>query len=209
MKIVCIGDSITAAERNIEDPEDLGTGFVKITSGKLKLLWSDAEVNFVNKGVNGSTVSDLLERVQTDVLDENPDVVILEGGINDVRNAVKSGEESFDIAKFKSDYEELVKKIKSTGAKLIIIEPFVLSCIPDKLRFRKYLNMEIEAIEDIGYRVADAVVHLDEMLNGVCAGDPSEAVNWAADGIHPTHRASRHIANMLISKIQNKFIANA
>lgn len=209
MKIVCIGDSITAAERNIEDSEDLGNGYVKITNGKLKLLLPDSEIQFVNKGVNGSTIADLLERVQTDVIDENPDIVILEGGINDVSKVIASEDGIFDCGKFKSDYEKLVQIIKSTGSKLIILEPFVISCMPNKLRYRKYLNMEIEAIEDIAYRVADAILHLDEMFNGVCVGDPSEAVNWASDGIHPTHRASRHIANMVISKIQNKFLANA
>lgn len=208
MKIVCIGDSITAAERNAEDPSDLGNGFVKITAAKLKYLLPETEIEVVNKGVNGITVKDLLDRVEEDVIKENPDVVILEGGINDVRRSFDSGEE-FDSFAFKNNYEALVKAIKSTGAKLIIIEPFVLKVSADKARYRKHLNFEIEAIEDIGYRVADAIVHLDEIFNGVCEGDPKEARNWAEDGIHPTHRASRHIANIIISKIQNKLIANA
>lgn len=205
MKIVCIGDSITAAGRDIENPDDLGNGFVKITSGKLKLLLPETEVIVVNKGINGTTIADLLARVQTDVIDENPDVVILEGGINDVRNAVANDEE-FDVARFKFDYEELVKTIKSTGAKLYIIEPFVMKVNADKLKYRRYLNKELEAIEDIGYRVADTIIHLDEIFNGICESDPLDAKNWAEDGIHPTHRASRHIANIIIAKIQNKLV---
>ncbi len=208
MKIVCIGDSITAAGRNLSDPADLGNGYAKITNAKLKLLLPDAGVTLVNKGVDGTTIPDLLARVQTDVTDEQPEVVILEGGINDVRNAV-AAEAEFDASAFKADYEALVKAIKATGAKLIIIEPFVLKVSADKARYRRYLNAELEIIEDIGYTYADAIVHLDEIFNGVCEGDPKEAKNWAEDGIHPTHRASRHIANIVIAKIQNKLIADA
>lgn len=206
MKIVCIGDSITAGERNVNDATDLGNGYVKNLSIKLKLLLDGSEVNVINKGINGTTISDLLDRVQTDVVAEAPDVVVLEGGINDVRNAV-AAEEDFDVASFRNRYTALVATIKATGAKLIIIEPFVLTCIAGQLKYRRYLNRAMEVIEEVGYNDAVAVVHLDEMFNGVCAGDPSEAKQWAEDGIHPTHRASRHIANILISKIQNKLIA--
>lgn len=208
MKIVCIGDSITAADRNLSDPADLGNGYVKMTCAKLKLLLLDTEITVVNKGVIGSTVADLLARVQTDVIDEQPDVVILECGINDVRHAIDSDEE-FNSIQFKCVYEELVHKIKSTGAKLIILEPFVIKVSPDKLRYRKLLDAAIEAIEDVAYRVADATVHLDEIFNGICDSDPVDAKKWSEDGIHPTHRASRHIANIVIAKIQNKLIANA
>lgn len=208
MKIVCIGDSITAAERKLDDPADLGNGYVKMTSAKLKLLLVDSDVEVVNKGVVGSTVGDLLSRVQTDVIDEKPDVVILECGINDVRGAVASGED-FNALQFKYTYEELVRAIKSTGAKLIILEPFVIKVSPDKLRYRRNLDAAIEAIEDVAYRVADSTVHLDEIFNGICDSDPVDAKKWSEDGIHPTHRASRHIANIVIAKIQNKLIANA
>lgn len=208
MKIVCIGDSITAAERNLEDATDLGNGYAKMTSAKLKLLLLDTEVTVVNKGVIGSTVGDLLARVQTDVVDESPDVVILECGINDVRHAVDSGEE-FKAMQFKYTYEELVRQIKLTGAKLIILEPFVIKVSPDKLRYRRPLEDALEAIEDVAYRVADSIVHLDEIFNGICDSDPVDAKKWSEDGIHPTHRASRHIANIVIAKIQNRLIANA
>jgi len=164
--------------------------------------------NVVNKGVIGSTAADLLARVQTDVIAEQPDVVILECGINDVRHAIDAGEE-FNSIQFKCVYEELVREIKSTGAKLIILEPFVIKVSPDKLRYRKLLDAVIEAIEDVAYRVADATVHLDEIFNGICDSDPVDAKKWSEDGIHPTHRASRHIANIVIAKIQNKLIANA
>jgi len=207
MKIVCVGDSITAAERNVQDPADLGNGYAKMTSAKLKLLL-ETEINVVNKGVIGSTAGDLLSRVQTDVVDENPDVVILECGINDVRRAVDAGEE-FNAMQFKYTYEELVRGIKATGAKLIIIEPFVIKVSPDKLRYRRSLEAAIEAIEDVSYRVADYIVHLDEIFNGICDSDPVDAKKWSEDGIHPTHRASRHIANIIIAKIQDKLIANA
>ncbi|WP_327149646.1 SGNH/GDSL hydrolase family protein [Nocardia sp. NBC_01329] len=43
---------------------------------------------FVNAGVNGNTSADLLDRLETDVLDCRPDAVIVLVGTNDVRNDV-------------------------------------------------------------------------------------------------------------------------
>lgn len=42
------------------------------------------EVRIVNKGVNGDLTRDLLFRFQRDVIDSNPDYVIILGGTNDI-----------------------------------------------------------------------------------------------------------------------------
>lgn len=84
MKIVFFGDSITESGRNLLDPNDLGVGYVKIAAGKLRLLYPDEKIEIVNRGVGGNRTADLLARVKEDVIDEHPDFIVLQVGVNDV-----------------------------------------------------------------------------------------------------------------------------
>ena len=54
MKILFFGDSITEGGRCLQNPEDLGNGYVRILAGKLRLLYPDREFKFINRGVGGN-----------------------------------------------------------------------------------------------------------------------------------------------------------
>lgn len=202
MKIVFFGASITDSDRDRNNPEDLGTGYVKITAGKLRLLYPDAPITYVNKGVSGDRTQDLLNRVKKDVVDEKPDIVVLQGGINDVWNRFTIGEE-VSPEQFRANYQGIVSAIKSTGAKLLILQPYVLN-VGDKQRFRPYLDKFNEIVREIAEKEADALIPLDEIFTGVAQDIKPE--KFAADGVHPTHRGCRYIADLLIKELK-KYIA--
>ena len=197
MKILFIGDSITDAGRNYGDPADLGEGYVSLLAEKLRPLYEDKQFTFVNRGVSGSRIADILARLD-DCLAEKAEIVILLEGINDVWHKFTVGT-PFDGQAFAEDYEKTVKKIKESGAKLVIAEPFLLD-VPDKKRFRRVFNEELAVIRALAAKYADAFVPLDEMFAGVSQSVGIAA--YSADGIHPTHRASRLIADNVIKKIR-------
>ena len=197
MKILFIGDSITDAGRNYGDPADLGEGYVSLLAEKLRPLYEDKQFTFVNRGVSGSRIADILARLD-DCLAEKAEIVILLEGINDVWHKFTVGT-PFDGQAFAEDYEKTVKKIKESGAKLIIAEPFLLN-VPDKKRFRKEFDPEVAAIKKIADQYADAYIAFDEIFTGVSKSVSISA--YSADGIHPTHRAARLIADNLIKKIR-------
>lgn len=200
MKIVFFGDSITESGRNLLDPRDLGAGYVKIAAGKLRLLYPDTPIEFVNLGVGGNKTSDLLARVD-EVVQENPDMVVLQAGINDVWCRFSMGED-VTVEQFRSNYQGIVKAIKETGAKLFIIEPFVLK-MGDKQRFRPYLNSFISVVREIAAEQADAFIPTDEIFTGVTQDiDPSQ---FSTDGVHPTHRGCRYIADLFIKEAKKYF----
>ena len=64
MKILFIGDSITDAGRNYGDPADLGEGYVSLLAEKLRPLYEDKQFTFVNRGVSGSRIADILARLE-------------------------------------------------------------------------------------------------------------------------------------------------
>ena len=80
-------------------------------------------------------------------LAEKADVVVLLAGVNDVWHKYSHGIE-FDLDAFSACYESVAAKIKESGAKLIIAEPFLLN-VPDKKRFRKEFDPEVAAIKKI------------------------------------------------------------
>ena len=132
MKIVFFGDSITESGRNLLDPNDLGVGYVKIAAGKLRLLYPDEKIEIVNRGVGGNRTADLLARVKEDVIDEHPDFIVLQVGVNDVWCRFSLGE-VVTPEQFEANYRELVKELKETGATLFLVQPYVLP-IGDKQR---------------------------------------------------------------------------
>ncbi len=202
MKIVFFGDSITDCERDRGDDKSLGNGFVKILADKLLPVYPDTDIELINKGVAGNEVCDLLARVQCDVINLNPDVAVILIGINNTIHKFKYGKE-LNLNQFEYDLTELIKKLKEAGIVVVFLQPFLLPA-PDKLRMRKLFNEELKVIDRVAVELADEFVALDEMLNGVAASIPY--TEYSEDGVHPTHRGSRLIADKAIKAIRRHLL---
>lgn len=200
MKIVFFGDSITEAGRDLSDPRDLGEGYVKIAAAKLRPLYPDTEFEILNYGVGGERTVELLARVG-EVVSEKPDVVVLEVGVNDVWRRFTDGEIVTE-EEFEQNYAALVRTLKEAGAKLILIQPYVIGNT-DKQRFRPYLAPYQSSIREIALKEELSLIPLDEIFNGVTQDiDPRR---FAEDGVHPTHRGCRYIADLVIKELK-KFL---
>lgn len=202
MKIVFFGDSITDCGRDKNDIKSLGNGYVKILSDKLLPIYPDTDIELVNKGVSGDEVEDLLKRVQEDVIALKPDAVVIMIGINNTVHKYKYGKE-LDLKKFESDLKELLTKLKESGAVVIFLEPFLLPA-PDKLRMRKLFDEELAVVNKVALGICDEFVAYDEMFNGVSERLPY--TEYSLDGVHPTHRGSRLIADQAIKAIRRHLL---
>ncbi len=202
MKIVFIGDSITDCERDRTDENSLGNGFVKILSDKLRPIYPDMDIQLINKGISGNEVCDVLARVNKDVIDLKPDTAVVMIGINNVLHQYKYGKQ-LDLKQFERDFTELLGKIKDAGITLIVLEPFLMPA-PDKLRMRPLFNKELEIIHRVAVDIADEFVAYDEMFNGL--SESIRYTEYSMDGVHPTHRGSRLIADTAIKAIRNHLV---
>ncbi len=202
MKIIFFGDSITDAERDRNDNRSLGNGYVKILANKLRPIYPDTDIELLNKGISGNEVCDLLARLQNDVLDEKPDAVVIMIGINNTLHKFKYGKE-LNLRQFEDDFTELLTRLKEAGIVIIFLEPFLLPA-PDKLRMRKLFNEELKIIDRIGSELADEFVAYDEMFNGITESIPY--TEYSIDGVHPTHRGSRLIADTAIKAIRKHLL---
>lgn len=202
MRIVFFGDSITDCERDRSDIKSLGSGYVKILADKLRPIYPDTDIELINKGISGNEVCDLLGRVENDVIALKPDAVVIMIGINNTLHQYKNGK-ILDLKQFEADLTALLTRLKEEGIVIIFLEPFLLPA-PDKLRMRKLFNQELAIINKVGLQLADEFVAYDEMFNGVCERLPY--TEYSLDGVHPTHRGSRLIADQAIKAIRKHLL---
>ena len=202
MRIVFLGGSITDCERDRADINSLGNGYVKILADKLRPIYPDTDIELINKGVAGDEIKDILARADSDVIALKPDAVVIMAGINDTVHDFKT-DKQLDLKKLEGNFKELLKKLKKEGIVIIFLEPFLLPA-PDKLRMRKLFSSELAVLNKVALKYADEVVAYDEMFNGLAESIPY--TEYSLDGVHPTHRGSRLIADQAIKAIRKHLL---
>ncbi len=105
MKIVCFGDSLTTCGGEGGRYSDI------LTERFPAHIW-------INKGVGGETFQDALQRVDEDVLQLQPDIVLLEFGANDWWRDERPWQD------WLADLEKLILLIQNAGAQVVILGVF-------------------------------------------------------------------------------------
>jgi lysophospholipase L1-like esterase len=144
-KIVAIGSSTTAGEGNIRPyPERL--------LSLLQIRYPNAKITMVNAGIGGQEAPIELERFDTDVIAEKPDLVIWQVGTNAVWQSPdsKPPPPTFDEAK-KAIHDGLIKLRKETRADVILMD---LQYVPAVLTPAKK-DKAIAMVEAISKSAAD------------------------------------------------------
>lgn len=194
--LVCLGDSITAANR-LFSQNGLGEGYVSM----LPSLLPDFQI--CNKGIDGFTISRLLQKVRQDCICLSPDFVTIQIGINNI-GLILNTDRTFAqqrqmLASYVLEYTDLLKKItENTQAQMILMEPFIFPH-PEEfagwISWVKTLSGHIQELADI---FGCEFLPLHDMLNQEARRLGSEAVT--TDGIHLTRHGHELLARRL-SKI--------
>ncbi len=114
-KIVFFGDSITQAA--VQKGR-----FIDLMQTNLQKNGQDQNYELHGAGISGNKIYDLYLRIENDVLNKKPDLVVIWVGVNDVWHKSSSGTGT-DFDKFGKFYDAVVKKIQQQGAKIIIVTP--------------------------------------------------------------------------------------
>ena len=193
LKVLFQGDSITDAFRDYSDYHDLGTGYPKYAAACLKEKYQDIDFEFINLGISGNQTKDLVERLQKDFIDIQPDIVSILIGVNDVWHYAENREWlSHDL--FEERYRTVLEALKEkTNAKIFMLEPFLIP-VEDKLYFREDLAVKIEIIRKLAREYADLYLPTDGLLQSAFIGD--DPLSYAADGVHPTDKGAEYIGSL-------------
>ncbi len=117
-KVVFFGDSITQAGIR-------AGGYIKLMDTILQQEGVQDNYELVGAGVSGDKIYDLYLRIENDVLKQNPDIVLIYVGVNDVWHKSSSGTGT-DFPKFGKFYEAVVGKLQAAGIKVIVCTPAVI-----------------------------------------------------------------------------------
>lgn len=193
IKILFQGDSITAWGRDKADSNNIGDGYVKYAAENIKNKFTGVEFEFVNLGIGGNQTKDLEERLQSDFIDVQPDIVSIMIGINDVWHHAEQ-KDWIENDVFKARYRAVLEGIKEkTNAKIMMMEPFLMP-VADKLYFREDLDPKIQIIRALAREYADVYLPTDGLMASESIG--KDILDFASDGVHPSDYGRRYIGKL-------------
>ena len=185
MKILFQGDSVTDAGRDRSDPHDTGNGYPRYASAMIQDSFPDTEFEFIDLGISGNRTEHLVERMEADFIEIQPDIVSILIGVNDVWHHYAFEYVETTDEQFESNYRTLLDAIKSrTNARILMIQPFLLETVdPAKQELCEELARKQAIVKKLADEYADAYLPLDEVLHSMTEEEPAY---YAADGVHPT-----------------------
>ena len=204
MKILFQGDSITDAGRDRADAHDLGNGYPKYAARYIAAQHPDKEFEFLNFGISGNRTCQLFDRLHAEGIAQQPDVISIMIGINDIWHRHMSNIRTTD-EQLVLNYRETLKRLKAeTNAKIVMLAPYLLDCT-DKENVRTDLHRILPAIRALAAEYADVYVPTDELFEEALKTQP-EPHYYSGDGVHPNANGAdfigEHYARAIASLIQ-------
>jgi lysophospholipase L1-like esterase len=190
---VFFGDSITESGREDTDLTSLGNGYVAGVAKRLQ----DQQIKCINAGIGGDTTRHLLARLEDDVIAHNPDWVSVAIGVNDVWRSFGVGDrfEAVNITEFEVNYRQILERIRASGAKLMLVEPFMIEA--DKLEpFRAQVDLYSSVVAKLALEYGAVFVPFQAMFDRV----PDQI--WSDDRVHPNPAAVQLMAAAFLQALE-------
>lgn len=206
INIVAFGDSITHGAFGFNEI-DFESVYHNLLFKKIKQKSNYMPINIINAGVGGVTAVRSLDRLESQVLSHNPDLVIVCFGLNDI---------NLDLETYLDALKQIFIKIKNIGSDLIFMTPNMLNTyvnnqvVPEKYRdyaeqmagFQNsgrmdlYIESAVELCASLGVKVCDCYKEWKEIAK------TKDTTQLLANGInHPTREMHELFANKLFETI--------
>ncbi|MGE9293891.1 MAG: SGNH/GDSL hydrolase family protein [Puniceicoccales bacterium] len=197
--ILFIGDSITDCGRSRENPEELGRGYANMVAAFFSALHPEMRLRFLNRGISGNRATDLADRWHEDCIALRPSWVSILIGINDVWRRYDSNDPT-SVELFEEKYRKILNDTQQQiGAGLIMLEPFVLPCPPDRIDWRDDLDPKIQVVRKLAREFKAIYVPLDGLF--AASSMLREPEFWAGDGVHPSQAGHALIAHHWLTHV--------
>ncbi len=196
-RVIFFGDSIT--EVGVKPG-----GYVsKIREALLQKGLAD-RFELVGSGISGNKIYDLYLRLDKDVLDKSPDIVVLYVGVNDVWHKTLLGTGT-DPDKFEKFYAAIITKLKAKNVKLILCTPAAIGERADHsnpqdgdLNFYSQIVRQLAAKHDC--LLCDLrKAFLEYNLKNNPENKPSGVLT--TDRVHLNEKGNQLVADMLIAEL--------
>lgn len=195
------GDSVTDCGRSRENDEELGWGYANMISAWFGATYPEKKVTFLNRGISGNRVKDLVDRWDEDCIDLKPDFVSILIGINDCWRRYDRNDPT-SIEAFEGDYRKILTRTREElDAKIILCEPFVLPVPEDRKQWREDLDPKIQVVRGLALEFGALLIPFDGIYAQACAR--REPAFWAPDGVHPTQAGHALMAKAWLKSVKS------
>ena len=195
-RVVFLGDSITYSGAR-------KGGYIRLMEAELAARREGWEVELIGAGISGHKVPDLQARLDRDVLSQDPTIVIVYIGINDVWHwGNNNGTEKDD---FDAGLRELADRVMAAGSQLILCTPTVIG---ERTDGANKFDPMLEDYSGVTRRVALAKgAHLLDLRAGFLEhlrknnGDQAAKGVLTTDTVHLNSAGNRLVADLMLAAI--------
>ena len=200
MRILFQGDSITDAGRDKRNYHHLGNGYPKYAAELISAAHPELDIEFINLGISGNRTCQLFDRLYTDAIAFQPDVISILIGINDIWHRHDHKILTTD-AQIALNYRCILERLKKeTNAKIVILSPYALDA-EDKSYLHEDLKTVLPIVRELAAEYADVYIPLDEKFAEAIPTQPSP-LYYSRDGVHPNENGSRFIGKLYAEAIE-------
>ncbi len=155
------------------------------------------ENNLIGRGISGQTSPQTLLRFQPDVVELQPDVVVINIGTNDVAENTGDYDPNFTLGNYKS----MIAAGKAAGIKIILASVLPASSFP----WRKEINNVPEKIIALNAAIKklanDNGLYYLDYFNRLKNAENGLSPDMAKDGVHPTPAGYKIMEAMVLDAI--------
>jgi lysophospholipase L1-like esterase len=198
-RIIFLGDSIT--ESGAKGP----TGYVNLIKTSLADRHKDLDLEIIGAGVSGNKVPDLQARVDKDVVEKKPTLVVIYIGINDVWHGEKDPSKGTPKDKFEAGLREVIGKITRSGAQVVLCTP---SVIGEQKGGTNKLDSKLDEYADISRKIAkDLRLPLIDLrktfVDYLKANNPANKADsvLTTDGVHLNDFGNQIVADVMLKTL--------
>ncbi|HEY8458345.1 MAG TPA: SGNH/GDSL hydrolase family protein [Actinopolymorphaceae bacterium] len=196
-RVLFIGDSITDAGRDKSRENHLGSGYAMMAAAWFTAANPEHHATFLNRGVSGDRVRDLVRRWESDCLELGPDVVSILIGINDTWRRYSDGEAT-PIDEFERDYRRMLVSVREElDADLVLVEPFLIPVNEDQQAWRADLGPKVDVIRRLAREFGASCLAVESDF--IRPGVPTSV--WTDDGVHLTQAGHALLAQRWLSVV--------
>ncbi|MFC2158858.1 GDSL-type esterase/lipase family protein [Acidobacteriota bacterium] len=213
LRIITFGDSTTAERSTIK--KVYSTWLVE------ELPKFGLNVEVINYGIPGNTTSDARKRFQRDVMDQKPELVIIQFGLNDSAIDVSQGSRDPRLPQetYTENLKSMVGELKQAGKKVILMTQNPMYWTPKLKEIYGSPPFDVEdptglnilnskyaqTVRDISIEFKVPLIDVYRLFSSSLDSDEEEAASLLLDGIHPNDRGHEIISAKLIDEIRALF----
>ncbi|MGD7651876.1 MAG: GDSL-type esterase/lipase family protein [Verrucomicrobiales bacterium] len=201
--VVFFGDSITAAGVRPD-------GFISLAREAIGAAYPDKNIRLIGAGVSGNKVSDLLKRLDRDVLRKNPNVVVIYIGINDVWHwthpkVIERGGKGTTPEDFEAGLKSIIQQVNGNGARVILCTPSVIGektdgSNPTDPMLDSFAAISRKVAEETGTQLLDLRKAFMAWLEQQNSGNAEKGV-LTKDRVHLNAKGDRFLADLMLEAL--------